>query len=54
MNTILKISEVLKGFGEHLINNGTLKQGYADLLALLTVAAICSILYTLFERRIEQ
>ena len=51
MQTIFNLSEHLKGFGDHLFENGVLKQGYADLISLLAVGAILSIILTLFERR---
>lgn len=54
MNTILKICDILKNFGDQLIVDGQVAPGYADIFTLLTIAALWSVIYTLVERRFDK
>ena len=50
MNTILNICESLKGFGNHIIENNTLRDGYVDLFVLLGIVGLVSIILHIIER----
>ena len=51
MKTIIEISNHLKGFGDHIFQEGMLQDGYKDLFVLLALAGITSIFLHLIERR---
>lgn len=51
MNTILKICEAFKGFGDYITSNAEVRAAYIDLLVLIGIGCIGSIALTLLERR---
>ena len=51
MNTIMKISEAFKGFGDYIVQNNTLREGYVDILVLIGIACLTAIVLNFVERR---
>ena len=51
MNTILKICEAFKGFGDYIVQNNTLRDGYVDIFVLVGIACLTAIVLNLIERR---
>ena len=50
METILKICNALKGFGDYITANNTLRGGYIDIFVLLGIAALTTLALTFIER----
>lgn len=51
MQTVSRIANSFKGFGDYIVSNNQLRDGYIDILVLIGIACITAIVLTLIERR---